>query len=231
MVLETWHRPVPEEATVESLARHRLRAVLHDLRQPLAAVFALAEAARSVPEVPPEARDCIDLLVEQAQEVASVAAAGLTDDGAAPDGSTGGHAGPDDDGPVDLNRVLDSVVDSFAVTWTGRLQRAGWLGRLPVAGDRVTLRRCLVNLIENATRAAGPDGTVAVTVQRTGASVRIVIDDDGPGFGRVPRRSGLGLDATRRAVEPLGGTLSTGLPSASGGARVALSFPLHRPAG
>ena len=226
MVLETWHRPVLEEATIESLARHRLRAVLHDLRQPLAAVFALAEAARSVPEVPPEARDCIDLLVEQAQEVASVAAAGLHD-GAAPDEPTT----PDDDGPVDLDRVLDSVVDSFAVTWTGRLQRTGWLGRLPVVGDRVTLRRCLVNLIENATRAAGPDGTVVVTVQRTGASVRIVIDDDGPGFGRVPRRSGLGLEATRRAVEPLGGTLSAGLPSASGGARVALSFPLHRPTG
>jgi signal transduction histidine kinase len=227
MVLETWHRPVLEEATVESLARHRLRAVLHDLRQPLAAVFALAEAARSVPEVPAEARDCIDLLVEQAQEVASVAAAGLTDDGAAPDARTT----PDDDGPVDLGRVLDSVVDSFAVTWTGRLQRTGWLGRLPVAGDRVTLRRCLVNLLENATRAAGPDGTVAVTVQRTGASVRIVIDDDGPGFGRVPAGSGLGLDATRRAVEPLGGMLSAGLPSAGGGARVALSFPLHRPTG
>lgn len=226
MVLETWHRPVLEEATVESLARHRLRAVLHDLRQPLAAVFALAEAARSVPEVPPEARDCIDLLVEQAQEVAAVAAAGLHD-GAAPDEPTT----PDGDGPVDLDRVLDSVVDSFAVTWTGRLQRTGWPGRLPVVGDRVTLRRCLVNLLENATRAAGPDGTVVVTVQRTGASVRIVIDDDGPGFGRVPRGSGLGLDASRRAVEPLGGTLSAGLPSASGGARVALSFPLHRPTG
>jgi signal transduction histidine kinase len=201
---------------VEAPVQHRLRAVLHDLRQPFAAVFALAEAARSVPGVPVEARDCIDLLIEQMQEVSLVAADGLAGDDAEPDGA----------GLVELDLVLDSVIDAFTLTWTGRLERVGWLGGLLVPGDRVTLRRCLVNLIENATRAAGPHGTVVLTVTCTATSVRVVVDDDGPGFGRVPARTGLGLEATRRALEALGGALSVGLPSATGGARVVVSLPL-----
>jgi signal transduction histidine kinase len=127
--------------------------------------------------------------------------------------------------------VLDSVVDTFSLTWTGRIERSGWLGDLVVPGDRVILRRCLVNLVENATRAAGPDGVVVVTVHCDAAAVRIVVDDDGPGFGHVPSRTGLGLEATRQALESLGGALAVGLPSATGGSRVALSLPLSDSAG
>jgi len=57
-------------------------------------------------------------------------------------------------------------------------------------------------------------------------TVQIVVDDDGPGFGRVPRRTGIGLTETRRELGELGGTLTTGMRSPLGGARVVLALPL-----
>ena len=66
-----------------------------------------------------------------------------------------------------------------------------------------------------------------VTVEPGVDSVRIVVDDDGPGFGRVPRGTGIGLTETRRELRELGGALSPGLRSGLGGARVALSLPLR----
>jgi signal transduction histidine kinase len=89
----------------------------------------------------------------------------------------------------------------------------------------VTLRRCLVNVVDNAVRAAGPAGKVVLTVRRGPEAVRIDVEDDGPGFGHVPSVSGLGLAVTRQALEAVGGSLSVGLPSGIGGARVALVLP------
>lgn len=215
---DPWRALVLEPAA-EAAAERRLRAVVHDLRQPLAAVFALAEAAVSVPGIPDEARAHLMKLIEQTQEVSAVAASALAADEL------------DDPGEdsADMIAVLDSVIDAFTVTWPGRLLRRGRYGPLVVAGDRVTLRRCLVNVVENATRAAGHDGTVIVTVRHVGSRAVVVVRDDGPGFGRVPRRSGLGLETTCRAIEELGGTLSVARPCSSTGSRVRISLPVSSP--
>lgn len=71
----------------------------------------------------------------------------------------------------------------------------------------VALGRALDCILDNATRAAGPDGQVVV---RTGVDVRtgevsVVIADDGPGLGRIASGTALGLTTTRAMVAACGG--------------------------
>ncbi|MGY1671018.1 sensor histidine kinase [Geodermatophilus sp. SYSU D00710] len=199
----------------ESIAALRSSGLLlHEIRQPLAAVFALAEAARSRPGVPADVDRYLERIVEQTREIADAVTSVL-------------DRRATDTGPVDLDEVVDSVLSAFAHTWSGTLSRRGARRDLVVHGDRATVRRCLVNVVDNAVRAAGPRGSVTVTVRRDATSVRVLVEDDGPGFGFVPGGSGLGLPVTRQEVEAMGGRLATGLPSSHGGGRVAISLPLR----
>jgi signal transduction histidine kinase len=128
---------------------------------------------------------------------------------------------------VDLDEVLDSVLQGFGRTWSGTLRRRGPRGCIAASGSRAAIRRCLVNVVENAVRAAGPDGEVVVTVRCEPRSVWVVVEDDGPGFGAVPAGTGIGLAVTQRELQSIGGTLSPGQRSALGGARVVMSLPLR----
>jgi len=210
-----------EAGAVEELVfvrvEERLRTVLHETRQPVAAVLALAEAARGLPEATLDMCEYLDLIIEQAQEISSAAWSVL---GREPVGDLTGSL------PVDVDEVLDSVLASYARTWTGTLVRSGSGGRMWTKGHRPAIRRCLVNVVDNAVRAAGPAGEVVVTVARGAGSVRIVVEDDGPGFGGMPGGTGIGLSVTRRELQDIGGSLSPGLPSGLGGARVAITLPL-----
>jgi signal transduction histidine kinase len=212
--------PDAVEARVASLLEEKLRIAVHEIRQPLAAVLALAEVARTLPDVPADARDYLDQLIDQAQEV-SAAAWSVLEPRASADTSA-----------VDVDELLDSVCRGFRATWTGTLERRGENG-LVARGSRAKVRRCLVNVLENAVRAAGPDGRVVVTARRGAEWVRIVIEDDGPGFGRIPRGAGLGLSVTREALESAGGALSIGGAQSGGthsrtrgGVHVVLTLPV-----
>lgn len=191
-----------------------LREALHEIRQPLSALFALAECVRLTPHLPESARRYLDQLIEQVAEISEAAASAL---------ELPGDAGT---GVVGFDEVLDSVLESFALTWTGRLVRSGFQDGVSVAGRRAAVRRCLVNLVDNATRAAGPGGTVVVTVHRGRERVRLLVDDDGPGFGLIPSGAGLGLELSRRTLQLFGGTLAVGLRGPLGGARAVLSLPI-----
>jgi signal transduction histidine kinase len=206
----------------------RLRTALHEIRQPVAAVLALAEAARGLRGATADVRDYLDLIIEQVQEV-STAAWSVLDRDTMVDLA--------DAAPVDLDEVVESVLAGYTRTWTGLITRQGHRGSLPVPGTRPAVRRCLVNVIDNAVGAAGAGGAVVVTVEPAFDVVRVAVDDDGPGFGRVPRRTGIGLVETRRELRELGGTVTTGMRGPLGGARVVLTLPLctgerrgaHRP--
>jgi signal transduction histidine kinase len=194
-----------------------LRTAMHEIRQPVAAVLALAEAARGLPSATPDVRGYLELIIEQVQEVSSAAASVL--ERRTQDAGLGEL--------VDVDEVLDSVLRGFGRTWSGTLVRRGPRGCMAATGSRPSIRRCLVNVLDNAVRAAGPDGEVVVTVRCDLRSVRIVVEDDGPGFGALPTRTGIGLAVTRRELEGLGGRLSAGMRSPLGGARVVLSLPLR----
>lgn len=118
-------------------------------------------------------------------------------------------------------------------------------------GERPLLVRCsparlnqvFLNLLENAVRAVTPRGTVRVEAEQTGSEILVTITDDGPGipteqlervfgFSFTTKASGriglgLGLPASRRAVEELGGRLELSrVPS--GGTRASVSLPIAR---
>jgi signal transduction histidine kinase len=191
----------------------RLLIVLHEIRQPVSVVLALAEAARRAAGVTPEVRDYLDRIIDQAEELAGVTRSMVEP----PVCADSQHMGE-----VDADEVVTSVLDAFALTWTGSLERSGGRGELPVAGDRSLLRRCLVNVVDNAVRAAGPGGRVVVTTRCTPTTVEVLVEDDGPGFGKVPGRTGLGLEVCRQVLADIGGELVVGSPARSGGGSVAL---------
>ena len=102
------------------------------------------------------------------------------------------------------------------------------------------LHQVLTNLIRNAADATGKTGHVRVRSLRDGASLRLVVVDDGPGMPpAVLRRifepfyttkppgkgTGLGLPISARIVEKFGGAITVECP-AEGGTIVSIALPL-----
>ncbi|MGY1809449.1 sensor histidine kinase [Blastococcus sp. SYSU D00669] len=193
-----------------------LRTLLHEIRQPVAVVLALAEAARGVIGLPPELLEYLDRIEDQVQEIPSAASSVFEE----------ARGAGTESGPVHVEEVVDSVVRAFAFTWTGTVHRWGGPCTAWVHGSRSAIRRCVVNLVDNAARAAGPSGTVWVRVSCARGSVRVVVEDDGPGFGLGPSGTGIGLPVTRRTVQALGGSVTAGPSAELGGALVAISLPV-----
>lgn len=91
--------------------------------------------------------------------------------------------------------------------------------------NRLALWRALRNVLENAFRAAGPQGRVRVRVAAEGASAVVQIDDDGPGLGAGPAGlASLGLSIVRDILAEHGGSLAMAT-SDLGGGRVRLLLP------
>jgi signal transduction histidine kinase len=131
-------------------------------------------------------------------------------------------AGEDRREPVHVPALLADVVADTRLTFSGSLSMScRGPERATVVADRVMLRRALVNVLDNATRAAGPDGEVRVSVVGRPSTVDVVVEDDGPGFGRIPGGAGIGLDVVRRVAAECNGGVQfwTGR---TGGVRVRL---------
>jgi signal transduction histidine kinase len=206
------------EKQLAPLVEDRVKTVMHEIRQPLSAMLALAEAARSLPGATADVRGYLDRIIDQVQEVSGAAWSVL---------SAGTSWSGSDNSRVDLDEIVDSVVGAIRLTSGGTVTRRGDRGGwLTLHGSRAALRRCLIDVVDNAARAAGPGGTVTVSLRRGADAVRILVEDDGPGFGRLPSGTGLGLAITRQTLEGMGGDLSVGLPTGTGGARVAITLPV-----
>lgn len=125
---------------------------------------------------------------------------------------------------VDVADETTTLVGAATVGWTGAV------GVVADTSARATvspgeLRRILRNVLRNAIRAAGPEGQVRVTVSPSAAEVQIEVEDDGPGFGALPVRHGIGLRSVRRLVRNAGGWVEAGTPSRLGGASVRIHLP------
>lgn len=104
-------------------------------------------------------------------------------------------------------------------------------GRARIAGGDGGLARVLANLLRNARKGdeRGRATHVRVVVEPCDPerAVRLVVDDDGPGWparGRPPPGRGVGLQIVRGIVEASGGTMHLDA-APDGGARVQMSFP------
>ena len=90
---------------------------------------------------------------------------------------------------VHLDELIVEVVERFAPLAQERCLRVevGDLPDLTVFGDRIYLLRMLGNLVENALKYSGPDGTCVrldlAPCERAGAQwARLTVSDDGPGI-------------------------------------------------
>jgi signal transduction histidine kinase len=213
--MNTGDASATDEATLAAMGE-ALRAASHDIRQPVAAVLALVEAARLHPDATPGLQAYLDAILAQALQISETTRAVLDLDAVRPPHNV----------PVRLEEVLAEALEHFRLAWGGTLTRHVPRGVVQVRGDPGLLRRCIANVVENATRAAGPEGVVTVRLRRSRGQASVEVVDDGPGFGNIDAGSGIGLALTRRVMESVGGALVVGSGPVSGGARVALRMPL-----
>jgi signal transduction histidine kinase len=192
-----------------------LRQACHDLRQPIAAVLALAEAALSEADLPENTREFLNKIIGLTEWQSDVIGHWLW----APDDWSSKTQ------ETDVLGVIMEAVAAQQVTWAGDLTVLWPPGPVLVGLPRVTLRRMTANLLANATRAAGPTGRVTVQVSVRATQMLLAVEDDGPGFGLLPGRCGLGLSAVAREAIAYKGRLECGR-GGLGGARVSLLLPI-----
>ena len=199
-----------------------LREVCHDIRQPIAGVLALAGAALVEADLPEGARSRLEQIVELAEWQSDVVENWL-------DAAVGGAAPTA--GRIDAVQVVNEAAAAERLVWGGGLTLIWPPEPVLIRMDPVDLRRMTANLLDNATRAAGPSGTVTVEVTRCDSRMLLTVEDDGPGFGSpvkdegLARGHGLGLSAVARQTIQCGGRLECG-QSSLGGGRVSLWLPL-----
>lgn len=188
-----------------------VHALCHDLRQSLATILLLAQEPPK-PDTAEEAADEEDspaprrlaAIRAQAEWLCQVVDSVL-------DVPVTGEAPC-----IDIVGLVAGVVDRARPATPTRIQFLA-PAEAPWHTDGVAVARVVTSLLDNATRAAGPDGEVFVRVQAENG-VTISVSDDGPGFGAVPPVHSLGLTIARALCGVSGARLSLS-PNAAGGVR------------
>jgi signal transduction histidine kinase len=177
-----------------------IRALLHDLRQPLAAILLLSgtesgDVGRKMAGISSQAHWLAELVET------------VLRDGAG-----------DDVARVDVGEIAAVAVRRAAPTAECKL-RLELTGTTDAWARPVALGRALSCVLDNAIRAAGRDGHVVVAVAAEGPNVHVTVQDDGPGLGKIASRTSLGLTTTRAMVAACRGTF--GLRQGPAGGAVA----------
>jgi signal transduction histidine kinase len=192
----------------------RLRVVAHELRSPVAALMALADAAPAL-RGPAERRRLLDLAVAAGRDIERILS---------------------DPELLSLRPVLVDVGGLVAGLAADRVVVAVE-GRPEARADATRLRQAIANLVANGLRHGM---RVAIQVAEKDGEVVVEVTDDGPGvspgldpFARGMSgagSSGLGLWLARAIAEAHGGSLVL-LPGTEPGARFRLALPSASGAG
>jgi signal transduction histidine kinase len=220
----------PLEAARE---RERLFAAdaAHELRSPLAAIAAIAQAARI--QATAESANAFEAIVRSALEASAVVTDLLT---LARDPARRALQCE----PVDLAAVVaNSSRDTQPLASARGVAVETSATSAIVDGDERRLRELTRNLLDNAIRHA--HASVSIASRRNGRLCEIVVDDDGDGvpppereriFERFYRRAndgtgtGLGLAIVRWIARAHDGAITIG-EAPSGGARFVAAIPAH----
>ena len=206
----------------------------HELRTPLTSLRTNFELlARGQPEDPDDRRAMEADIVSQLERLGRLVA-DLID--LARDEHT-----PAAQVPVSLDDVVHRAIGTMSSYWPGVTFTVD-ADPTTVIGDEGRLDRAVMNLLENAAKWSGPEGTIEVSLRDGEVAVR----DHGPGvaaadapfvfdrFWRAPAArsmpgSGLGLAIVRDVAESHGGTVTLDPPDGTG-ATFRLRLPPVQPA-
>jgi signal transduction histidine kinase len=158
-----------------------VRALLHDLRQPLAAILLLAGTEGG------DVGRKMDGIAGQARWLAELVETSLSE--AAADEVT-----TTDVGAIAHRAVVRARATAHCVITIDQVEG------LEVWARPVALSRALACVLDNAVRAAGDGGLVRVDTFTDRDGVHLTVTDDGPGLGKVTPRTSLGLTTTRAMV-------------------------------
>jgi PAS domain S-box-containing protein len=149
---------------------------------------------------------------------------------------------------VDLAAVIGSAVEAsrpLVEKWGHKLTVTLPPEPIPLEADATRLAQVFLNLVNNAAKYTDPGGRIAITAERHGQHVAVVVRDSGIGipadslrtifemFAQVERsieRSegglGIGLTLVRRLVEMHGGTVEARSAGAGQGSEFEVRLPL-----
>jgi signal transduction histidine kinase len=199
-------------------AEQQLTEICHDLREPVASIRETASTALAAPGLEIQVRRRLEQIAGQADWLASIinncSRTKRQQDGAEGTG----------DEPANVACVVNEAVAACRLTWPGDLSVTSPPGPVLCALDPVILRRIISNVLSNATRAAGPSGVVAVEIKRDRSMTVVMVEDSGPGFGKIPQGHGIGLAEVASNIIRYGGKVECGR-GARGGVRVSLWLP------
>jgi signal transduction histidine kinase len=185
------------------------------MRQPVAAVQALAAAALGDPGLPGLTHSYLEQIVTQAQTLADVIRQGL-------------HTNEPAEAMArltDLGSLADEAATAERVTYEGTLEVEPHAEPVLVCVNQMDVRGIISNLLSNATRAAGPGGTVTIQISHDLGLAQLVVEDTGPGFGEIPGGTGLGWRIIARSLATCRGKISYER-GPLGGVRASLWLPL-----
>lgn len=216
----------------DSLRAALLASLSHDLRTPLTAVTAAAEAisatgaeAELVETVRSEARR-LNRFLSDLLDLTRIEEGAVTPD----------------IGPIDLTDVIASVTNDLSKTLAGREVKTTIDPALPlVRADAVLLNHALLNLVDNAAKYSPPDQPIEIVARLGRRGPVIDVLDSGPGipagseqciFDRFARGetsdrtggSGLGLAIVKGFAEAMGFTVEAARRQ-KGGSRFTIRMP------
>ncbi|MDT4912914.1 MAG: hypothetical protein QOC66_2042 [Pseudonocardiales bacterium] len=198
------------------------RGFLHDLQQPITTLALLVSVAETSPHLADHDRAQFELIGQQARAAQDLISAALTVVNSYESPERGRLAGVAAQ-PIALSEEVSVILHPLQTLHGRRLSYDAEESPM-VSMDRVSLRRIVENLLNNALRASAPHGPVQVTVTRVGGEAKLTVDDSGPGFGRIRTGAGIGLLASISSVIGSSGKVQLE-QSTLGGARVSILLP------
>ena len=149
----------------------------HELRTPLTVLKGGIEVALRADRNPREYRDVLRSSLEEVEQLIALAENLLLLSRLRMTAGLPRHA-------IELEMLLMEAVDTGVRLADGRgvIVRLGPVEPVTVRGDHATLRRALVNLVENAIKYTKAGGTVALSLERHGTHAVVAVSDTGVGM-------------------------------------------------
>jgi PAS domain S-box-containing protein len=217
--------------------------IVHELRQPLAAILSNVQAGQAIrksgEKVPNEIDEVLDAILAATRRARDII-----------DKIRGFVLNkPPEKEPFEFTGAVEEIVDIFDHDATARQIKINMPKSSPITvlGSRIELQQIIMNVILNSIEAmkSSPPQTrrIDIDLRQDGRTVELVIDDTGPG---VPRDiedhvlspfvstkregTGIGLAVSRRIAQRHDGTIEFDT-SPLGGARCRIALPIAEDAG